>query len=258
MNLKPLLIASSIAAIAAISTPASAASVLGINWDQNSPIDFTTTGVLWEQAPSDQIGSQITGYGAFTALNGANYGTYGAGSNILTFSFTVELVNYSPLTATSGIFEYAGIAPVNVYSTALAAYDPTSLATQTYANATSGALFLGTTLTAANLTGLGLNFASTNAKSGTGNGWLEVLAGAAGGAAADYFDTNTQVDPNNVLADFTFSSSFNQAPNQFPAGYPYTGTVTVTGQSVTVPEPSTIALLGLGFLGFALRLRKQA
>lgn len=256
MNLKSILIASSIATAALVSTEASAVSVLGITWDATSPVDFTTTGTLWEQAPSNVIGSQVTGYGAFTQMNNELYTTYGGGSNILTFSFTVELVNYTPITATQGIFEYAGVTPVNVYSTSVATYDPTNLATQTLANATSGSLFLGTALTAANLTGLGLNFASPNAKSGTGNGWLEVLAGAAGGAAASNFDTNTQLDPNGVLADFTFSSSFNQAPNQFPAGFPYTGTVTVTGQSI--PEPSTIALLGLGFLAFGLRLHKKA
>jgi hypothetical protein len=260
MNLKSTLIAGSIAVLASMSTTASAASVLGITWDTNSAVDFTTTGVLWEEAPSGIIGTSVTGYGAFTLFNNSTVATYGGGSKILTFSFTVDLANFTPLAGNQGVFEYqgvnggAGLSHVNVWSTDVANYDVTQLATQTLANAQSGDLFLSTSITAAGITGLGTNFLSPNAKSGTGNGWLEVV----GGAAAALFDTNTQVDPNNVLADFTFSSSFNQAPNQTPAGFPYTGTVTVTGDSTEIPEPSSIALLGLGMLGLGLRSRKQA
>lgn len=260
MNLKSTLIAGSIAVLATISTTASAASVLGVTWDPNSNVDFTTTGVLWEQAPSNVVGSQVTGYGAFTLFNNSTVAQYGGGSKILTFSFTVNLANFTAIDATSGVFNYqgvnqgAGLSHVNVWSTDLANYDVTNLATQTLANAQSGDLFLSTSITANGIRGLGLNFGNPDAASGTGNGWLEVV----GGAAAALFDTNGETDPNNVAADFTFSSSFNRAPNQNPAGFPFTGTVTVTGDSTAIPEPSTIALLGLGMLGLGLRSRKQA
>jgi len=256
MNFKTLLTASSIA-LAFTATPASALTVDGITWDPNSVVDFTTTGVIWEESPSLVIGSTVQGFGSFNLFNGADTATYGGGTNLLTFAFNVELTDYTAINATSGFFEYTG--SVDVYSTLTSVYSPTNtsaaeLATQTYANATSGTSFLTTTLTDADLTGIGLNFANPASASGTGNGWLDVT----GGSAATYFDTNTQTDPNFNDADFTFSSSFNAAPNQHPVGYPTTGTVTVTGDSINVPEPTTIALLGLGLLGLGARKRKQS
>lgn len=251
--MKKLLIAGGIA-LAFVGTQAQAASSLGITWDENAPTDFTSSGFLWESTPSNVVGSSVTGYGAFNLFNGDDVATYGGGSQVLTFAFTLDLINFTPTSPTSGLFEY-GNGNVNVYSTSTAVFSPTNstpatLATQTLANATSGGLFLSTALTADNLQGLGFNFGNPASASGTGNGWLEVV----GGAAAALFDTNTQISPNGTAADFTFSSSFNSAPGDFPLGFQTTGTVTVTGDSV--PEPATIALMGLGLLGFRLRRSK--
>ena len=103
--MKKLLLASGLA-LAFVGTQASAASALGITWDENAPTDFTSSGFLWETTPTTNIGDTVTGFGAFNLLNGDDVATYGGGTRVLTYTFTTELVNFTPVTATSGLFEF--------------------------------------------------------------------------------------------------------------------------------------------------------
>lgn len=82
--------------------------------------------------------------------------------------------------------------------------------------------------------------------SGVGNGFLEVGPGA--GAA------NTAFDTNGVSGhDFALGSSFNSAGGNglFAAG----GSFDLRGNAV--PEPTTLALLGLGLLGFGVSASRR-
>lgn len=79
--------------------------------------------------------------------------------------------------------------------------------------------------------------------SGAGNGFLNVDT-AGTGAANSYFDTNSE---GPLGADFALGSSFNSAS---ATGAMFaSGSFDLRGNSI--PEPGTLALFGLGLLGFA-------
>lgn len=84
------------------------------------------------------------------------------------------------------------------------------------------------------------------------------LLGVTGlGAADSYFNTNgTPAIGTGNLADFQIGSNAN---NQNPIGFIMGthGTASISNVRNSVPEPATIALLGLGLLGIAVSGRKR-
>lgn len=101
-------------------------------------------------------------------------------------------------------------------------------------------------------------FNGTVANPGSGSAGF-ALFDVTGGLAQANFDTNTIPDGNNPtgFADFSFDSSFQtQVVTSLP-DYPISGQAKLLGAAAAIPEPNTLALLGLGMLGVSAKLRRR-
>lgn len=94
------------------------------------------------------------------------------------------------------------------------------------------------------------NFAN-NTISGNGQAYLDVT----GGSMAGIFDTNKQEDPNGGMHDLFLKTTYGQTGLSAEYGWTVDATGDVQGN---VPEPGSLALLGLGFAGLATLRRRRA
>ncbi|MDH5437058.1 MAG: PEP-CTERM sorting domain-containing protein [Gammaproteobacteria bacterium] len=226
-------------------------------------VDSNGNGVI------DVVGEQLGGIGniqSITSSSGDILWTTGTGGQELTFSFD----GY-----TAGVIQPAGFGQYNIafYGGSVkfyldgaqnfnAAGGPLGGAIGT---ATDGAFFMellgGSGIVAAGfdpLLGVGgttllstLN-GLTSPFTGSGFGYLDVnLANL--GLAGDFYDRNGMIGANGEERDFLLESSFNATEGQ-NAGWPVGGTASLTG----IPEPGTLALMGLGVLAMGFASRKRA
>ncbi len=245
MNIKKGLIAGVAALGLSMSASAATINIGGVVWDPDTTVgfpnlvDFNSNGSIFEEA-AVSAGDIVTGRGKFGRVNSVlnNEASFCPGC-ALTFTFSMELVGFTGGPATSGFgidgaFTFKDLS-INIFVDNAQDYDGT------YASAAGGASWL--TLYSSLLSGTGTNLGS-GSDTGSGSSLLDVT----GGMAASNFDTNGEAGG----ADMLLNSSF------FDIQMPGTlgGTFDLRGDSI--PEPTSIALLGLGLLGFAASRKRKA
>ncbi len=228
---------------------ASALTVSGVTWDPNSPFDFIAQTSLIETVATT-AGQTITGYGIINFFNLESQDTF-CPTCELTFKFS-NYVLANSITGTVGeSFDFTG-GQLEVY------VGPRNFSQTNAATATDGTLFLS--LVGVDVTGDGFTLSGTLTTAttqgaqiaGQGSGSLNVT----GGVASAYFDTNGQ--PGG--ADIVYTSSFQPLATAIVSGgvtYTHGGTTEITGNTVAVPEPGVLALLGIGLVGIGLGRRAK-
>jgi hypothetical protein len=249
-----------------------AGAVMAFGIGQAEAVPATVAGVIVDDATTfvfsnltesfvDQPGEELFGFGQVTQVNNLTGTAFCAnGPCELTYAFSGYTVSSINTAGSQNNIVFTG----GTLSLYLDSTPDANLATTTgFTDSDTGSPWLtfrgfaseqttgpnaGQTGT---LFGVGTNFADAENVAGTGTGLLQITSGA----AASFFGTQRAI---------TFSSSFQPAIETFTLPISGTGELQITQEvlprpPVNVPEPATLALLGMGLLGLGgvSRMRKQ-
>ena len=212
----------------------------GVTWDPDYALDFSSSSVQMHQI--FEADGTARGYGIVSTINGTGQSQFCAGCEL-----TIVYGGYTPSSMEGNTTLYTG-GFVNIYvnngPSTINPYDPLTMNDDNVGLGTLWLSLAGHEYQGATLRGTVNSMMPPNL---SGLGQLDVV----GGVAAQYFDTNAQVDGS----DLSFSSSFTQ-PYPGDANH-VVGTGNFYGMTSPVPEPSTYLMLGAGMLTLAaLRRRK--
>lgn len=237
-----LVVMSSGASAISVSTPDGT-----ITWDPNvtgPDQDFTGRFSFnqWfdgfvDPASISSSGVELMGTGEFTSFNGTPQSEFAPGGHELTLDFGGFTTDGAGSFNFDNAFVNFWVSPDD--------YDNSADPLTEMGMARNGSLFLAFDV-------VGLDFTTLPGSTGPySNGFLSLALSVVGGAAQSYFDTDTiplglGLDPAD--AQSAASALFREiAPGRFVG----TSTGEIFGDSNPIPEPMTVALLGIGLLGIA-------
>lgn len=260
--------------------------VEGVSWDTDSLFDMSAVGSIFDAPGSvafDPMGDPtvgvLSGHGRISEFNGTLSADFCTGCE-LTYEFGGYVMNdqsggmggpFSGVDLTTGDFSYTG-GWLNVYVGADADgfmnFDGTDVTTST-----DGVLFLSLVAAANPVTGNTLdgsiNLADFNGGlgflQGTGSGFFDVEPNAnplspefgMSGVANALFDTSNVFGTDKDLffnSDFAPDAGIDAASGGL---FTHSGSFDLRGDTVAVPEPGFLALMGLGLLGMSATRRKK-